>query len=140
MNIQQEHGKHAEYLAAKWLSRQGYDIFAINWKSSYQEIDIIASNCHFWVFIEVKSQTTSNSLYAENAVNKEKQKNIIKAARRFLIKNNKNKKIRFDIISVNFVPYGVQMFHFKDAFFPIYKYQSNKSVGGFFKPYIQSVQ
>ena len=101
MSIQGEHGREGEYLAAKWLNRQGYEIHAINWKSSHQEIDIIATNCHFWVFVEVKTKSTSNILQPENAVNSEKQKNMIKAARRFMAKTNDNKKIRFDVISVD---------------------------------------
>ena len=131
MTIQGENGREGEYLAAKWLNRQGYEIYAVNWKSSHQEIDIIATNCHFWVFVEVKTKTTSNILQPENAVNSEKRKNMIKAARRFVSKANDNKKIRFDVISVFFVSHGIQMLHFKDAFFPIIRNNVHRKSIGF---------
>jgi len=131
MSIQGENGREGEYLAAKWLNRQGYEIHAINWKSSHQEIYIIATNCHFWVFVEVKTKTTSNILQPENAVNSEKQKNMIKAARRFMSKTNDIKKIRFDVISVFFVSHGIQMLHFKDAFFPIIRNNVHRNPIGF---------
>jgi len=119
MAVQQEHGKIGEYLALKWLSRQGYEIHALNWRGGHQEIDIIASDERKWIFIEVKTKTFTNFLQPENSVNFDKRKNLIKAARKFLAKTNDNKQIRFDVISILLVPYGVQMTHFKDAFFPI---------------------
>ncbi len=119
MAIQQEHGKVGEYLAVKWLSRQGYEIYALNWRGGHQEIDIIATDDKKWIFIEVKTKTFTNFLQPENSVNSSKRKNMIKGARKFIAKTNDSKLIRFDVISILLVPYGVQMTHFKDAFFPI---------------------
>ena len=119
MTLQQEHGKIGEYLALKWLNRQGYEIYALNWRGGHQEIDIIASEGRKWIFIEVKTKTFTNFLQPENSVNSTKRKNMIKGAQKFMSKMNDGKQIRFDVISILLVPHGVQMTHFKDAFFPI---------------------
>lgn len=119
MTLQQEHGKIGEYLALKWLNRQGYHIHALNWRGGHQEIDIIATDGKKWIFIEVKTKTFTNFLQPENSVNSTKRKNMILGAQKFIAKTNDSKQIRFDVISILLVPYGVQMTHFKDAFFPI---------------------
>jgi len=119
MAIQQTNGKLGEYLAAKWLNRQGYEIHRINYRAGHLEIDIIAQDAKNWVFVEVKTKTFTNFLQPENSVNKTKRTNMIKVAQKFISQQNDNKKVRFDIVSIILVQYGVQMVHFKDAFFPI---------------------
>ncbi len=136
MAIQQEHGKVGEYLAVKWLSRQGYEIHSLNWRGGHQEIDIIATEGRKWIFIEVKTKTFTNFLQPENSVNSDKRKNLIIGARKFLSKVNDNKQIRFDVISILLVPYGVQMTHFKDAFFPIQTTNFRRNSSRFLKHYI----
>jgi putative endonuclease len=136
MAIQQEHGKVGEYLAVKWLRRQGYEIHSLNWRGGHQEIDIIATEGRKWIFIEVKTKTFTNFLQPENSVNSDKRKNLIIGARKFLSKVNDNKQIRFDVISILLVPYGVQMTHFKDAFFPIQTTNFRRNSSRFLKHYI----
>jgi len=136
MAIQQEHGKVGEYLAVKWLSRQGYEIHSLNWRGGHQEIDIIATEGRKWIFIEVKTKTFTNFLQPENSVNSDKRKNLIIGARKFLSKVNDNKQIRFDVISILLVPYGVQMTHFKDAFFPIQTTNFRRNSSRFLRHYI----
>ncbi len=119
MAIQQTNGNLGEYMAAKWLQRQGYMIFKINYRVGHLEVDIIATDEKNWIFVEVKTKTFTNFLHPENSVHKIKRENIIRAAKKFVSQNADNKKVRFDIISIILVNYGVQMVHFKDAFFPI---------------------
>ena len=119
MAIQQTNGKMGEYMAAKWLHRQGYEIFKINYRAGHLEIDIIAKDSKNWIFVEVKTKTFTNFLQPENSVNKTKRTNMIKAAQKFISQHHDNKNVRFDIVSIILLQYGVQMVHFKDAFFPI---------------------
>lgn len=124
MAIQQTNGKIGEYMAAKWLHRQGLEIFKINYRAGHLEIDIIAKDSKNWIFVEVKTKTFTNFLQPENSVNKTKRTNMIKAAQIFISQHHDIKNVRFDIVSIILVQYGVQMVHFKDAFFPI---QSTKT-------------
>lgn len=119
MAIQQINGQLGEYLAAKWLHRQGYEIYQINYRVGHLEVDIVASNNKNWIFVEVKTKTFTNFLHPENSVDKTKRSNLIKAAQRFKAQHKDSKSVRFDIVSIILVDYGVQMVHFKDAFFPI---------------------
>jgi putative endonuclease len=119
MAIQQTNGNLGEFMAAKWLYRQGYKIFKINYRVGHLEVDIIATDEKNWIFVEVKTKTFTNFLHPENSVHKTKRDNLIRAAKKFMIQNTEYKKVRFDIISIILVKYGVQMVHFKDAFFPI---------------------
>jgi|SRR3989344_3724620 len=49
-------GSKGEEIACSYLREQGYRILEKNWKKSFGEIDIIALDGDFLVFIEVKSR------------------------------------------------------------------------------------
>lgn len=96
-----EIGKMGEREAAKYLSKSNYKILQLNFRSKFGEIDIIAMHKDTIVFIEVK--TRKNNLYGTpgQAVNKSKQRKIIKTALFYLkIKNIYHKNVRFDIVEV----------------------------------------
>ena len=71
-----EIGDYGEKLAVKFLKKQGYKILSTNYKVKYGEIDIIAKDGLFTVFIEVKYR--SKKLYGlpSEAVDKHKQNKI----------------------------------------------------------------
>lgn len=51
-------GHDAEKAAAKYLADKGYKILALNWKTKYCEIDIVAQKDKRVYLIEVKSRKT----------------------------------------------------------------------------------
>lgn len=118
--------RKGEYLAARWLSRQGYSIEALNWRKKHYEIDIIASSKDYFVFVEVKLRSDSSFGFPENKVNKQKQSFLKLGASEFMRNNNNINKIRFDIVSIVESAHGVQMVHFKDAFFPLKSSNTNR--------------
>ena len=75
-------------------------------------------------FVEVKSRTAPVQGEPEEAVNPAKQRNIVKAARRFMtLKGNElsdNLEIWFDIAAVTFDGGDVRLNYFPGAFVPIY--------------------
>ena len=83
-------GKKGEKLAANFLKRNGYKILERNLHQSHNEIDIIASNKEYIVFVEVKTRTANKDLFLPygspaSAVTKEKQKRTVRAATNYLL-------------------------------------------------------
>ena len=46
-------GQAGEQIAVQFLSQNGYTVVERNWRHEHQEIDIIAKDDHFLVFVEV---------------------------------------------------------------------------------------
>ncbi|MBQ8837020.1 MAG: YraN family protein [Clostridia bacterium] len=113
-------GAAGEKAAAKFLKKRGYKIVKKNFLSAHGEIDIIAENHEFLVFIEVKSRKDSdenfkNYGFPAEAVDKNKQKHIIYTARCFLQRYPTDKAMRFDVIEV-YLGEKIKVNHIEDAF------------------------
>jgi putative endonuclease len=111
-------GQTGEEKAKALLLSKGYKILHSNWKSGRREIDIIAENEDFIVFVEVKTRTDEQILHPSKAVTSEKQKSIIYAAESYLKSHNVNKESRFDIISVISNNKTEKVEHIEYAFYP----------------------
>ena len=111
-------GREGEELAKKHLLLKGYKILHCNWKSGKREIDIVAENGEFIVFVEVKTRTDDFTMHPRHAVTGEKQKSIIFAAESYLERYNINKESRFDIVSIILNGKSIEIEHIEDAFYP----------------------
>ena len=121
-----EIGRFGEKLAAKHLKRNHYKIIARNSHQSHNELDIVAVNKDYIVFVEVKTRSVGEDLYSEYgtpamAVTLSKQRRLLTAAKSFLSKNKKyyKKQPRMDVIEVyvnkeNGKPLKIN--HFENAF------------------------
>lgn len=96
-----ELGNLGEELAAKYLTKNEYIIINRNYRTRYGEIDIIAKNNDYLVFIEVKARKNNHFGYPREAVDYMKQRKIKNLANYYLLKENKmNNNIRFDVVEV----------------------------------------
>ncbi len=101
-----EIGRLGEAIAAKYLKKNGYRILEQNLHRSHNEIDIIAKNKEYLVFVEVKTRSCEENLYLPygtpaSAVDRQKQKRICTAAKSYLASNKRqNKSLRLDVIEV----------------------------------------
>lgn len=96
-----ELGQKGEFEVCKYLDELGYFIVAKNFKCTYGEIDIVATDKNEIVFIEVKTRGSKKYGEAREAVDKFKKKHIKKAATFFIYKNKlENRFIRFDVVEV----------------------------------------
>lgn len=111
-------GKKGEDLAADHLRNKGYTILHRNWKSGKNEIDIIAENNEFIVFVEVKTRADDYQIHPRHAVTNEKQRSIIFAAEGYIQRYNIDKECRFDIISAVSDGDSIDIEHIEDAFYP----------------------
>lgn len=114
-----ELGKWGEELAAKHLTEKGYTIIARNWKDRHKDIDIIATDGEYLVFVEVKTRRNNVFMEPEQAVNRTKIKNLTLAANRYVKTYRIDLPIRFDIISITGTTEGTcRINHIEDAFLP----------------------
>lgn len=100
-NLNKEIGRFGEDTASKYLEESGYTILDRNFKCKSGEIDIIARDGNYIVFVEVK--TRSGSFYGTpgEAVNELKQHKIIKVSETYIMKRKLfNYDFRFDVIEI----------------------------------------
>ncbi len=122
-------GKIGEELAADHLQKNGYTIVTQNVRLGKNEIDIIAEDRDFLVFVEVKTRTTLYPEWGEfgvpsRAVDAEKRKNTVKAARDYLHTHYSEKQPRIDVIEVYLMtqnepaltPKPIKINHIRNAF------------------------
>lgn len=109
-------GKYGEDVAVRFLEQKGYKIIERNFSCRQGELDIIAKNNGYIVFIEVK--TRSNFLYGMpgEAVGRDKQKHIYKVAKYYLhIHKLENHFVRFDVVEVLLDKGRAKVNHIKQA-------------------------
>src|ERR1035437_8983125 len=109
-------GAKGEELAAAFLKTKGYIILETNWRFKNLEADIIALFSKTLVIAEVKTRKSSYFGEPETFVNKQKQKNLIKAANEYIQRNSLDLEVRFDIISIILGDNQMKINHIEDAF------------------------
>jgi putative endonuclease len=111
-------GRRGEDLAHRYLQKNGFTVVARNYKpGADSEIDIVARRGDLVVFVEVKSRMSAEFGSPDRAIDSEKQKHIVRAARAYVnraaIEWN---QVRFDTISIVFTN-PPSIIHQQDAFF-----------------------
>lgn len=99
-------GAWGELVAAKYLKKKHYKIIATNYRCKFGEIDIIAANKQFLVFVEVKTRKSDKFAMAAEFVDSYKQNRLRTTAERYLAENPTKLQPRFDVIEV-YAPMGV---------------------------------
>lgn len=107
-------GTWYERKAADYLKQQGLFILRYNYRCRSGEIDLIARDGQYLVFVEVKYRNDSNSGNALEAVNPAKQRAICKVARYFLTVEYRCMDVpcRFDVVGID----GDRIHWMKNAF------------------------
>lgn len=119
MATHNETGTKGEQIAANYLEKKGYTVLETNWRFKNLEADIIASIDKTLVIAEVKTRKSNYFGEPETFVNKQKQKNLINAANEYIIRNQLDMEVRFDIISVIVNDKEIKVNHIEDAFYPL---------------------
>ena len=108
MSYKQQLARRGEQLAAEYLEGLGLHIIARNFYVGHDEIDIIAEDDKYIVFVEVKSraQTKSNMRYGRPAmaVDYRKKQRLVRAGEGYLRQNKPHKQPRIDVVEVYFPP------------------------------------
>ena len=90
-----------EKIAQNYVKSLGYKILETNFSNKIGEIDIIAQDKDYLVFIEVKSRASEKFGRPSEAVNYAKQTKIRRVAESYLIKKHLNNQFcRFDVLEI----------------------------------------
>src|SRR5699024_2739766 len=95
-----ETGKLGEKLALGFLKKKGFQILETNWRVERWEIDLIAKDQNERVFVEVKTRFSEKYGEPEEAVTLRKQKHLINAANLYVLEEDYEGPLRFDVITI----------------------------------------
>lgn len=93
-------GRFGEQSAAEYLKKKHYKIIGLNYSCRFGEIDVIAANKKYIVFVEVKLRKSDAFAEAKEFVTRSKQEKIIKTASLWLSQNETELQPRFDVIEI----------------------------------------
>ena len=108
-----------ESLAVAHLEGRGYKILAQNYRAIRGEIDLIARDGQFIVFVEVKTRRSLKFGVPQAAVTKRKQRQISKIALAYLQAENLwDNPCRFDVIGIHLTHQSelLRLEHIESAF------------------------
>ncbi len=111
-------GRKGEDLAHRYLRSSGYTVVARNYRpGGDSEIDIVAREGATLIFVEVKSRRSAEFGSPDRAIDQEKQRRILRAARSFVTRSGDSwSNVRFDTVSIVFTQ-PVAISHHRDVFF-----------------------
>ena len=107
-------GTAYEKLAGVYLEQQGYEILEYNYRCRIGEIDIVARQGGYLVFVEVKYRTDTARGHALEAVGEKKQERIRKVALYYFMARHlpEDTPCRFDVVGIT----GKEISLVKDSF------------------------
>ena len=107
-------GKYFETLAADYLKRQGMSILKMNFYCKMGEVDIIAKDGSYLVFVEVKYRKSAARGTGFEAVNFNKMRKISRVADFYMYSRHMDggTSVRFDVIAIE----EGHLKHIKNAF------------------------
>ena len=113
-------GAWGEALAAEYLRKKHYKILASGYRCRFGEIDLIAKNRRYLVFVEVKLRKNDDYATAREFVDHRKQDRLRTTAKMYLASNPTKLQPRFDVIEI-YAPEGMEtkrpvINHLEDAF------------------------
>ena len=116
-DYRQKLGRKGEELAAKHLLGKGYKILEKNYRRFRGEIDLIAKDKNYLVFVEVKTARSISFGPPVYRVDKRKKRQLGKIARAYYQHHKLyDQDSRFDIVTVTFVEDKVEIEHIINAF------------------------
>lgn len=113
-------GAWGEARAAEYLRTKHFQIVAVGYRSRFGEIDLIAKDKKWLVFVEVKLRKSGTFAQAMEYVDRRKQDKLRITASIYLANHPTKLQPRFDVIEI-YAPEGTatvapQIHHMEDAF------------------------
>lgn len=110
-------GKLGEELAVEFLEKNGYTIMEKNWTFQKAEVDIIAKKETTLAVVEVKTRSSIDFGLPQDFVKPKKIQLLVKAINEYVVSNDLEVDVRFDIIAIHIENKEVKLEHLEDAFF-----------------------
>lgn len=107
-------GTEYETQAAEYLEAQGFRILHRNFSSRFGEIDLIAQEGRYLVFVEVKYRANARGGHPLEAVDAGKRRRIFKTADFYCLRYGygEGTPCRFDVVGIM----GEEVIHVRNAF------------------------
>ena len=117
-DLRQSLGTSGEQIAATFLHKKGYAIVERNYRCRHGEIDIIAQDGDYLVFVEVKTRKSKKYGTPAAAVDHRKQKQICRVTAFYLQHHSLHDiDLRFDVIAIHITTRSTKKIdHFINAF------------------------
>jgi putative endonuclease len=112
-----ELGKLGEELAVEFLRKNGYKILETNWTFQKAEVDIIAQKENTLAIVEVKTRSSLDFGLPQDFVKPKKIQLLVKAVNEYVVSNNLDIEVRFDIIAIHKEGKSYVIEHLEDAFY-----------------------
>lgn len=112
-----ELGKIGEELAVDFLTEKGYEILETNWVFQKAEVDIIAIKNTTLVVVEVKTRSSIDFGSPQDFVKPKKIKLLVKSINEYVISNDLDVEVRFDIIAIHSKGKEFEIEHLEEAFY-----------------------
>lgn len=109
-------GEKGEQLAVDYLLENKYKIIARNYRFLKAEVDIIAQKENVLICVEVKTRSTIDFGNPQDFINPKKIKLLVSAMDNFVIENDLDVEVRFDIVAIVKQKNVFEIEHLKDAF------------------------
>lgn len=110
-------GKKGEELAVEILEKNGYEILETNWVFDKAEIDIIAQKSEILAVVEVKTRSSIEFGLPQDFVKPKKIKLLLKAIDEYVVQNDLDVEVRFDIIAIHKEGENFNIEHIEEAFY-----------------------
>jgi len=110
-------GRMGEELAKLFLEKEGYQIIEENFWCRYGEIDLIAKEEEYLVFVEVKLSNNKSYMSPQEKVDYRKQKKLEQVARYYLSNKQVESDFRFDVVAISGDKRDREIELFKNAFY-----------------------
>ena len=111
-----ELGKEGEKLAVEFLQKDGYEILETNWTFQKAEVDIIAQKENILAIVEVKTRSSIDFGLPQDFVKPKKIQLLVKAVNEYVIQNELDVEVRFDIMAIHRDGRHFNFEHITDAF------------------------
>jgi putative endonuclease len=111
-----ELGKQGEKLAVEFLRENGYEILETNWTFQKAEVDVIAKKEDVLAIVEVKTRSSIDFGLPQDFVKPKKIQLLVKAVDEYVISNDLDVSVRFDIIAIQKKGNEFIIEHLEDAF------------------------
>lgn len=112
-----ELGKQGEAKAVNYLQKNGYQILETNYTFQKAEIDIIALKNNILAVVEVKTRSSIDFGLPQDFVKQKKIQLLVKAINQYIIDNELDVQVRFDIIAILHNNNSFDIQHIEEAFY-----------------------
>ncbi len=110
-------GQAAELRAASYLADAGYTVIDRNWRRRSGELDIVAREGEWLVFVEVRARRGTMFGSPEESVTRHKQARLARLAQQYLAECAWEGPWRIDVLALQYAPDGslASLNHLRDV-------------------------